>query len=96
VFVERLDTGVRTLIARSRIALEANPALTPLRVVWVQERAKSSSLRCRRFGRSGVRTIYTTTGRTRLLWTTALTGRTAYVTRWSQLTGDSTLVRVIF
>ena len=96
VFVERLDTGVRTLIARSRIALEANPALTPLRVVWVQERAKSSSLRCRRFGRRGVRTIYTTTGRTRLLWTTALTGRTAYVTRWSQLTGDSTLVRVIF
>jgi len=96
VFVERLNTGVRTLIARSRIALEANPSLTPLRVVWVEERSKSAALRRRRFDRPGVRTIYLTTGRTRLLWTTALTGRTAYVTRWSQITGASTLVRVTF
>jgi hypothetical protein len=96
VFVQRLDTGVRTLIARSRIALEANPALTPLRVVWVEERSKSTFLRRRRFDRPGTRTIYVTTGRTRLLWTTALTGRVAYVTRWSQITGASTLVRVTF
>jgi len=96
VFVERLDTGVRTLIARSRIALEANPSLTSTPIVWVEQRARSASLRTRLFGRRRVRTIYTTTGRTRLLWTTALAGRSAYVTRWSQLTGDSTLVRVNF
>jgi hypothetical protein len=96
VTVQRLATGRRTLIARSKIAVEANPSLDASRIVWIEQRAHSSALRKRRFDRRVIRTIYSTTGRDRLLWTTALLRRTAYVTRWSLTTGASTLVRVTF
>lgn len=96
ITVEQLATGKRTLIARSKVAVEANPSLGPLRIVWIEQRSKTSALRKRRFDRAGTRTVYSTTGRDRLLWTTALAGRTAYVTRWSLSTGASTLIRVTF
>jgi hypothetical protein len=73
-----------------------NPSLTKTRVVWVDQRAHRASLRLHRFGHRGARTIYHISGRTRLFWTTALTGRTAYVARWARRTRASTLVRVIF
>jgi hypothetical protein len=96
VLVERLAGGSRTLVARSKIAVESNPALTRRRILWVEQRARSASLRVRRLGRSGSRTIYRVKTRRRRLSTTDITGRTAYVTRWAPATGASTLIRVIF
>jgi hypothetical protein len=96
VTVEQLATGKRIIIARSKIALETYPSLTASRIVWIEQRSHGSALRHRRFDRTGARTIYSSTGRDRLFWTTALVGRTAYVTRWSLSTGASTLVRVTF
>jgi hypothetical protein len=96
VLVERLSTGNRRVIAGSRIAVEANPSLTKTRVLWVDQRAPAARLRVRRLDGARIRTIYKVDGRDHRLWTTALAGRTAYVTRWTPRTGASTLVRVIF
>jgi hypothetical protein len=96
IYVQTLATGKRTVVARSDILVLANPSLSSTRVVWVAQSARACSLQTRRFDRHTVKRIYRTTSTTRLLWTTALTGRTAYVTQWSSKTGSSTLVRVNF
>ncbi len=96
VYVQVLATGKRTVIAHSPVALLENPSLSSTRVVWVTEYPRACALRTRRFDSRAAKRIYRTTGNTRLLWTTALTGRTAYVTQWSLKTGASTLVRVNF
>jgi hypothetical protein len=96
VLVESLASGNRRVIRKSKIAVESNPALTPWRIVWVEQRARSASLLVRRFGRNSTKRIYKVSGRDRRLLTTAINGRTAYVTRWTPATGASTLVRVNF
>jgi hypothetical protein len=96
VVVAVLSTGRRTVIARSKVAVESYPSVTGTRVLWVEQRAARAFLRVRRFDRARVHTIYSMRRSDRRLWTTALTGRTAYVTRWAPSTGASTLVRVIF
>jgi hypothetical protein len=96
VLVESLASGNRQVIRKSKIALESNPALTPWRIVWVEQRARSASLLLRRFGQGSTKKIHKINGRDRRLLTTAITGRTAYVTRWTPATGASTLVRVNF
>jgi hypothetical protein len=96
IYVQVLATGRRNVIARSSVAVLSNPAITATRIVWVTQFSRSCALRTRRLGGRVVTRIYRTTRNTRLLWTTALTGRTAYVTRWSLRTRASTLVRVNF
>jgi hypothetical protein len=96
VFIQVLATGRRSVVARSSIAVLANPSLTRWRILWVVQYSRSCALQTRRLGSSSTRRIYSTRGNTKLLWTTALTGRTAYVTQWSLSTRYSTLVRVIF
>jgi hypothetical protein len=96
VFLQVLATGRRRVIARSKIAVLGNPSLSATRVVWVKQSPRSCALLVRRLDSRTVKRIYRTRKKTRLLWTTALTGRTAYVTQWSQRTGASTLVRVNF
>jgi hypothetical protein len=96
IYVQVLATGKRTVMARSPVALLVNPSLSSTRVLWVAEYPRACTLRTRRFDSHTVERIYRTTSTTRLLWTTALTGRTAYVAQWSLKTGASTLVRVNF
>jgi hypothetical protein len=96
VYLQVLASGKRRVIARSKVAVLANPSLSATRIVWVKQLPRSCALLTRRFDSRTVKRIYRTTRKTRLLWTTALAGRTAYVTQWSQRTGASTLVRVNF
>jgi hypothetical protein len=96
IFAQVLATGRRSVIARSSVLVLANPSITSTRIVWVRQNSRSCALLMRRWASPAVKRIYRTTGTTRLLWTTALTGRTAYVTRWSLVTAASTLVRVNF
>jgi hypothetical protein len=95
VYMKSLGAARRQLIRRSKIAVESNPSLTRWRIVWVEQRARSASLLVRRFG-SSTKKVYAVKGRDRRLLTTSLTGRTAYVTRWTPATRGSTLVRVNF
>jgi hypothetical protein len=96
IYVRTFATGKRTVVARSQVSLLADPSLSSTRIVWVTQSSRACTLRTRRFDSRTVKRIYRTTGTTRLLSTTALTGRTAYVTQWSLKTGASTLVRVNF
>jgi hypothetical protein len=96
IYAQVLATGRRSVIARSSVLVLANPSITSTRIVWVRQNSRSCALLMRRWASPAVKRIYRTTGTTRLLWTTALTGRTAYVTRWSLVTAASTLVRVNF
>jgi hypothetical protein len=96
IYAQVLSSGRRSMIARSSVFVFANPSITSTRIVWVRQNSRSCVLLMRRWAGRAVKRIYRTTGTTSLLWTTALTGRTAYVTRWSLSTRASTLVRVNF
>jgi hypothetical protein len=96
VVVLWLATGRKRAIVHSDITVLTNPSLTWSRILWVDQRSRRASLFVRKFGSGGVREIYRIKGREHRLLTTALAGRTAYVTRWAPKTGVSTLIRVIF
>jgi hypothetical protein len=73
-----------------------HPALSAGRVLWIDQRSRRGYVRMRALSGRRVRTqtLWTANGRDRLFWTTALAGRTAYVTRWSPGTRESTLLRL--
>jgi hypothetical protein len=96
VIVLYLASGRRRTIASSKIWMMSNPALAKSRIVWVEQRSGVSYLRLRRLDSARVKTIATLRSRGRLFWTTALSGRDAYVTRWVPGTRTATLLRVRF
>jgi hypothetical protein len=96
ILVQTLSTGSRRVIARSTRWLLTNPSLTGTRIVWIEQRSNRSSVRRRALRGTRVRTLMSVKGRNRLFWTTAMSGRTAFVTRWSLSSGASALYRVTF
>jgi hypothetical protein len=108
IVVVNLSTWRRHTIVRTRVGMESNPSLTARRIVWVEQRPHGSLrgedyvttfgsfLRMKRFGHRGTRTLIHVGGRTTILWTTALTGLTAYVTKWTPTRHWSRVVRVTF
>jgi hypothetical protein len=96
VLVRTISTGRRVIVAKSEIALLANPAITSSRIVWVDLRSGSANLRMRSLTGTRVSTLWSFRSRARAFWTTALAGRSAFVTRWSVTTGAATLYRVNF
>jgi hypothetical protein len=79
--VRRLNR--RTLIASSRTAIHINPSLTNTHIAWVDQSATTSRLVVRKINGDRQRSIARVIGRDRIFWTTALTNKRAYVTRWS-------------
>jgi cytochrome c biogenesis protein CcdA len=96
VLLRTISTGRRVIVAKSEIAFLANPALTSGRIVWVDLRSGSAALRMRRLAGTRVSTLWSFRSRARAFWTTALAGRSAFVTRWSVTTGAATIYRVRF
>jgi len=96
IIVLDLDTNKRTVIKRTTIWMESNPSLTSTRIVWVEQRPAGSYLRLRWLGSKRTRTLMHVRGRKTFLWTTALAGRNAYVTKWTPSTGKSAVLRVNF
>jgi hypothetical protein len=84
------------VIKQTDVWMEANPSVTSRRIVWVEHRPRGSSLRMKRFGHKRTKTLMHVSGRKTLLWTTALTGRTAYVTKWTPSTRKAVVLRVNF
>src|SRR5918996_1826381 len=81
VFVKTLASGRTRTVAKSRVALLANPSVSGWRMVWTDTRFGSSSLRLGWVARSGARTVARVRSRTRTHWTTSLESRVAYATR---------------
>jgi hypothetical protein len=96
IFLLDLATNKRQEIKRTTIWMETNPSLTGKRLIWVEQRPKGSYLRMRLLGSGRTRTLMRVKGRASYLWTTALTGRSAYVTRWTPSTRKSVVLRVNF
>jgi hypothetical protein len=108
IFVLDLSTWTRRTIVRTRVGMESNPSVTATRIVWVEQWPHGSLrgedyvptfgsfLRMKRFGQKGTKTLTHVNGRTTFLWTTALTGRTAYVTKCTPKRHKSALLRVTF
>jgi len=96
ICVLNLATNDRRVIRKTKIWVEANPSVTGRRIIWVEQRPQASYLRLRWLGSSRTRTLTRVKGRATFLWTTALTGRTAYVTKWTPSTRKSVLLRVTF
>jgi hypothetical protein len=94
--VLNLATNRRTTIRKTTIWMEANPSVSSTRIVWVERRPQGSYLRMKRFGSKRTRTLMHVHGRKTFLWTTALAGRSAYVTRWTPSTRKSVVLRVNF
>ncbi|MBW3593483.1 MAG: hypothetical protein KY396_07300, partial [Actinobacteria bacterium] len=82
IFLHSIRPWTRQRFRRSRIALLAYPAVSPRRIVWVEQRPITSYVRLYRFGAARTYTVMRSGRRSVRYWTTALYGRHAYVTRW--------------
>jgi hypothetical protein len=91
-----IASGRRRIVARSSVALLAFPSLTARRIVWVEQRSRSSLLRMRRLDGQTVSTLARTYGPGEVFWSTGLAGRTAYVAVWYPIDGYSYLERIGF
>ena len=96
IYVLNLANDERRAIKRTNIWMEANPSVTAQRIVWVEHRPGGSYLRLKSFGSERTKTLMHLNGRKTFLWTTALSGRTAYVTKWIPATQKSVVLRVNF
>lgn len=91
-----LATWQKAVVARTKIGLLGHAAVTSRRIIWVDRRSRRSYVRLRRVGGTAVKTLWRLKRRDRVFWTTALTGRTAFVTRWMPATGATVLFRLEF
>jgi hypothetical protein len=96
VFVQNVSTNKRRAIRKTELWMESNPSLTTKRIVWVEQRPQGSYLRMRWLGSNRTKTLMHVQGRKTFLWTTALAGRTAYVTKWTPSTRKAVVLRVNF
>ena len=96
IYVLSLANDERRAIKRTNIWMEANPSVTAQRIVWVEHRPGGSYLRLKWFGSKRTKTLMHLNKRKTFLWTTALSGRTAYVTKWTPSTQKSVVLRVNF
>ena len=92
IYYAKLSSRPRILI-QSKVSLVRDPALTDKRLVWTTTRSGRAYLRVRHLRTGSVRTIGRLRSRKVGYWTTALTGKTAYVTRWSLATRGATVYR---
>jgi hypothetical protein len=80
--LEAIKTQKRAVPVRTKIGLLAHPSLSGARVLFVEQRKGTSRLRVQVIGRRTSRILAKTDSGGRIFWTTALAGRTAYLTRW--------------
>jgi hypothetical protein len=96
IFMLNLASNTRQTIRKTKRWQESNPSLTRKRIVWVEQHPDGSYLLMRWFGSQKTRKLTQVRSRRAFLWTTTLTGRTAYVTRWNPDTRKTTILRVRF
>ena len=92
IYYMKLSRPPRILM-ESKVSLVRDPALTDKRLLWTTTRSGRAYLRVRHLRTGSVRTIGRLRGRKVGYWTTALTGETAYVTRWSLATRRATVYK---
>ena len=97
VLLAYLGSGRRRVLAESSVGGASFAALTPRFAAWVEQRPGGrSALVLRPFAATAARPLLEVEGAAVRLWSTALVGRTAYVTRWSTRTGRARVLRFRF
>jgi len=91
-----IETEERRIFVRSKISVLANPALSDSRILWVEQKRGFSYLRLRPLESSRTTTLASSGDRDLVFWTTALSGRDAYVTVWLVSSGVAQLERYRF
>jgi hypothetical protein len=94
--LEEIVSGKRRIAARTKIGLLAHPSLSGGRLLWVDQRRGGSKLRVWTIGARAARTLAHTERTGRIFWTTALSARTAYLTRWFSGKGIARIERLRF
>jgi hypothetical protein len=87
IYVRTLATRERRTIARTRIGRLSNPSVWRRRVVWVDARSGVTRLRLGSVSSRRSRALTRIRSRTVSYWTTSLSSRAAYLTRWSLASG---------
>jgi hypothetical protein len=87
IFVRTLSSRERRIIARTKIGRLGNPSLNRTRIVWVDARSGATYLRQGRIGSRRTRVIAKIKSRWTSYWTTSISGRATYFTRWGVRTG---------
>ena len=97
IMIKSLATGIRRVVARSRIGLLKDPAISGSRIAWVDGRSGASHLRLG-YVQAGRRmtTVETLRTRTRGYWTTSMGSGVVYSTRWTLATGVAQVYRTEF
>jgi hypothetical protein len=83
IYVRTLAGHGRRTIARTRIGRLSNPSVCRSRVVWVDARSGVTRLRLGSVRSRRTRVLASIRSRAVSYWTTSLSTRRAYVTRWS-------------
>jgi hypothetical protein len=94
--LEAILTGKRAVAARTKIGLLAHPSLSGGRLMWVDQRRAGSKLKLWTIGSRSARTLAHTERSGRIFWTTALAGRTGYLTRWFSGKGIARIEKLRF
>jgi hypothetical protein len=87
IFVRALASRERRIIARTKIGRLGNPSLNRTRIVWVDARSGATYLRQGRIGSRRTKVIAKIKSRSTSYWTTSISRRTTYFTRWGVRTG---------
>jgi hypothetical protein len=93
IVVRHLASRTKRTIARSKIGRLSNPSLFQRRIIWVDARSGVTYLRRGKLGVRKRRTLAKIKGRQASYWTTSLSGRAAYMTRWTLASGAATIYK---
>jgi hypothetical protein len=93
IVVMSMSTGNRRTFARTKIGRLSNPSLRWKRIIWVDARSGVTFLRKGSLGSGRVRTLARVRGRAASYWTTSLSGKVAYMTRWTIASGSASIFK---
>jgi hypothetical protein len=96
LYPARIDGRARQRLVRTRVGVLGAPALGSRWLAYTETRATGAQLLARSLTKPLTTPLLRLDGRRSALWTTALVGRTAYVTRWSTGTGVARILRLRF
>jgi hypothetical protein len=96
LFVASADGRGTRVVARTRVGQLGAPALGAGRIAYTEEDLTGSRLVVRRLSGGAALRVLLAVRAPYGLWTTALVGRTALVTRWWRPTGEARLLRLRF
>jgi hypothetical protein len=87
ILVRNLAGRHRRVFARTRIGRLSDPSVAGKRIIWVDARSGVTYLRRGKLGSSKRRNLARLEGRARSYWTTSLSRKAAFMTRWTLATG---------